>query len=108
MKKIINHDRGGTYVLCAWDTCEKSGYEAYKCVEHDYTPEGQRRYGDRLLTYVFCSERHKQYFIHSIRRAGDLPPGYRQSIVLVRSDELVGRAWSARALGHPPYPTPWV
>lgn len=77
-KKIINHDRGGTYVLCAWDTCEKPGYEMYKCVEHDSTPG----YGeDKTLTYVFCSERHRQYFIHSVIRANDLPPGFKRSII---------------------------
>lgn len=77
MKKVINHDRGGTFVMCAWDTCEKDGYEAYKAVEHDNTPG----YEERTITYVFCSERHKQYFIHSTVRGGDLPAGYKRSIV---------------------------
>jgi hypothetical protein len=76
-KKVINHDRGGTYVLCAWDTCERPGYETYKCVEHDNAPG----YEPKTLTYVFCSERHRQYFIHSLVMAGQLPPGYKRSIV---------------------------
>ena len=77
MKKVINHDRGGTYVMCAWDTCEKDGYEAYKCVERD----NANGYEPKLISYVFCSERHRQYFIHSTVRAGDLPSGFKRSIV---------------------------
>lgn len=76
-KKVINHDRGGTYVMCAWDTCEKDGLEMHKCVERDNTPG----YESRTISYVFCSERHRQYFIHSTVRANDLPPGYKRSIV---------------------------
>jgi hypothetical protein len=74
-KKVINHDRGGTYVMCAWDTCERDGYEMYKAIEHQSSASG----GD--VTFVFCSERHKQYFLHSTVRANDLPPGYKKSIV---------------------------
>lgn len=76
-KKVINHDRGGTFVLCAWDTCEKSGYECYKAVER-ISAVGHPL---QTLTYVFCTERHKQYFIHSTIRANDLPPGYKRAIV---------------------------
>lgn len=76
-KKIINYDRGGTYVLCAWDTCDKPGYEMYKCVEHD----NKSGYEDKTITYVFCTERHRQYFIHSVMRAGDLPKGFRLSMI---------------------------
>lgn len=76
-KKAINHDRGGTYVMCAWDTCEKSGYEMYKCVEYENKPG----HALHTITYVFCSERHKQYFIHSLVRANNLPPGFKRSII---------------------------
>jgi hypothetical protein len=76
-KKVINHDRGGTYVLCAWDTCERPGLECNKVVENDAAPGRERR----EINYVFCSERHRQYFIHSTVRANDLPSGYKRSIV---------------------------
>jgi hypothetical protein len=76
-KKVINHDRGGTYVMCGWDTCEKDGRESNKCVETISAPG----YPKQTLTYVFCSERHRQYFIHSTVRANDLPPGYKRAIV---------------------------
>jgi hypothetical protein len=85
MKKVINHDRGGTHVMCAWDTCEKDGYEAYKCVElvgrEPVMWHGHIHYIERTITYVFCSERHKQYFLHSTIRANDLPAGYKRAIV---------------------------
>jgi len=76
-KKVINHDRGGTFVLCAWDTCERHGYETNKCVERISRP------GQPLLTitYVFCTERHKQYFVNSIHDVNNLPPGFKRSII---------------------------
>lgn len=76
-KKVINHDRGGTYVLCAWDTCERYGFETYKAIERISAPG----YPLQTLTYVFCTERHKQYFIHSLVQANQLPPGFKKSIV---------------------------
>jgi hypothetical protein len=76
-KKVINHDRGGTYVLCFWADCEKPGYESNKCVETISAPG----YPKETLTYVFCSDRHKQYFKHSLIRANDLPPGYKRAII---------------------------
>jgi hypothetical protein len=76
-KKVINFDRGGTNVMCAWDTCEKDGYEMYKTVEHDANAGYERR----DITYVFCSERHRQYWINSIHDCNNLPAGYRSSII---------------------------
>lgn len=76
-KKVINLDRGGTHVMCAWDTCENDGLESNKCVENIGAPGHERQ----TLTYVFCSERHRQYFIHSTVRANDLPAGYKRSII---------------------------
>lgn len=76
-KKVINHDRGGTYVMCAWDTCEKPGLESNKCVER----VSAKGYPLKTLTYVFCTDKHKRYFVHSIVRANDLPPGFKRSII---------------------------
>lgn len=76
-KKVINHDKGGTHVMCAWDTCEKDAYESYKCVERISAPG----YPVQTLSYVFCSERHKQYFVHSTIMANMLPPGFKRSIL---------------------------
>lgn len=72
-KKVINHDRGGTYVMCAWDTCERNGFENNKVIIH----EGQ----GKTTTYVFCTERHRQYWINSIRDMNNLPSGYKRGIL---------------------------
>jgi hypothetical protein len=77
-KKVINLDHGGAkHVMCAWDTCEKDGLESNKCVERISAPG----YELQTLTYVFCSERHRQYWIHSTVRSGELPAGYKRSIL---------------------------
>lgn len=76
-KKVINHDRGGTYVMCAWDTCERAGYQNNRVVTHE---GAQGNVKD--ITYVFCSDRHKQYWLHSA--TGDinnLPAGFKNSIL---------------------------
>jgi hypothetical protein len=76
-KKVINFDRGGTYVMCGWDTCERDGYESFKCTVNDSAPGQEPKY----ITYVFCSERHRQYWINSIRDMNNLPAGYKRSIL---------------------------
>lgn len=77
-KKVINHDRGGTHVACAWDDCEKDGVDLHQ-VRINYgkadTPH--------IVKHVFCSERHKMFFVEGARvgRYGKLPPGYKRSII---------------------------
>jgi len=63
-KKVLSRD-SGDWLLCCWDTCEKPGYEANKAVQR-VTENSERK----TVTYVFCSERHKQYFLHSHIRYG--------------------------------------
>ena len=75
-KKVINHDRGGTHVMCAWDTCELDGYETNKVVVHEGVSGNVRD-----ITFVFCTERHKAYWLNSVRDVNNLPPGYRRSIL---------------------------
>lgn len=74
-RKVINLDRDSK-VLCAWDECSNDGYELHK-VRVNYGTA----VAPHILNYVFCSERHKQYFINSHRRYGNLPPGYRLSTI---------------------------
>lgn len=75
-KKVINLDHGGSkHVMCAWDDCTNDGYELYKVVVNDAAPG----YPDQLIRYVFCKESHKMMWVHSHRRYGHLPPGYRCS-----------------------------
>jgi hypothetical protein len=76
-KKVINLDHGGSrHVVCAWDECEKDGVDLHQ-VRVNYGK------GDtpHIVKHVFCSERHKQYWINSVRAYGRLPPGYRRSCI---------------------------
>jgi hypothetical protein len=90
-RKVINHDRGGTFIMCAWSDCDRDGYELYKVTSHEHA---QSIACDSSLakhiSYVFCSERHKQYWVactgenakelaarYGGRQAGMLPPGLR-------------------------------
>ena len=72
-KKVINRDEGGWgtptssgthYVMCAWSDCLYDGYEMFKIVERTNAPG----YEQRLVNYVFCSERHKQLWIDELYR----------------------------------------
>lgn len=78
-KKVINRDSGdGRHIICAWDTCELDGYELYK-IRVNTAEDG---YEVRYMHYVFCSERHKQYWLANCRPGSNnnLPPGYKRSI----------------------------
>lgn len=67
-KKVLNRE-SEVWLLCCWDTCEKPGYELYKVIQHASLDED--------VCYVFCTERHKQYWLHSHIRYGALPSGVR-------------------------------
>lgn len=76
-KKVINHDRGGTYVMCAWLDCEKPGYELYKVRVRTHSDKYAAT-DERVMNYVFCSERCKHHWLEDWRRS-------------MRQAELAGR-----------------
>lgn len=60
-------------VKCCWtgpgaDSCERDGLELYKIV----IPQP-----GEVIHYVFCSQRHLEYFRYSHISFGKLPPGSR-------------------------------
>lgn len=68
-KKVINLDHGGDRnVMCAWDICEKDGYEMHKVRVRDSAPGQELKY----IQYVFCCERHRDYWINSTHSYGNL------------------------------------
>jgi|HubBroStandDraft_2_1064218.scaffolds.fasta_scaffold83553_2 hypothetical protein len=79
MKKIINHDSGtGRHIICSWLDCENEAYELYKVVVNTAADGAEPRY----MTYAFCREKCKQYWLHDSRNANtnggaNLPSGYR-------------------------------
>lgn len=84
-RKAINLDKlDPAAVVCAWDDCEKHGYEMYKIV---------MREGIRTTTFLFCTEGHRQYWANATGRNaldsadrnqgriyGMQRPGYRRSL----------------------------
>lgn len=72
-KKVLSWD-SGLWILCAWDICDKEGVEMYKVRVGDGVDEytGEPKY----IQYVFCSERHKMYWVNSHVKFGKLPAGY--------------------------------
>jgi hypothetical protein len=77
MRHVLDRDHAETmddhHLLCCWDTCDQYGYENIKAVERT----GPMQY----IHYVFCSERHKQYWLNSTRDLNNLPPGFRLGIL---------------------------
>lgn len=82
-KKVINLDHAGDrHVMCAWDTCERDGLEVHKVRVKTHSDQfaGDPR-NLRYMNYVFCSERHKLYFVNSLRDCNNLPAGARLTIL---------------------------
>lgn len=74
-KYVINLDHDGDRkVACAWEDCENPGYESHKITVHNGTPGYPQD-----VHHVFCSERHKAFFLTSSIKYGYLPEGRRSS-----------------------------
>jgi hypothetical protein len=71
-RKVISSGPAHDYIICSWDDCEKYGVMLHRIVIHYGVPP--HRYD---VTHVFCSERHRQYFVNSHRDYGKLPAGYK-------------------------------
>ena len=77
VRKVLSSS-SGNWIPCCWFECERPGYELHKTIFHEHA---------RTLTcdnpvsghvnFVFCSEFHKQLYLHSHVEMGKLPPGYR-------------------------------
>ena len=81
MRKVIlrEGDIGGK-VFCAWDDCDNDGYIMFHVAINAARPGFPRQ----LERYVFCSERHRQYFLNVHRDRGlhgYLPAGERGRII---------------------------
>jgi hypothetical protein len=81
-RKVLSS--GGGWIPCVWCHMhgqENRGYELYKSVFHEHS---------RLMpcdhplathiNFVFCSERHKQYFRNSHVSMGNLPKGWASTL----------------------------
>jgi hypothetical protein len=83
-KRVIirkGQDEGGR-ILCAWDDCDRDGTTLHYhriCEHKDFVPCDSLK--AQHAQYVFCSERHRQFWLHSHRKHGQLPSGWRSSIL---------------------------
>jgi len=76
-KKVINLDASGDrHIICGWDDCERDGVDLHQ-VRINY---GTARY-PQIIKHVFCTNRHKMFFVTSHVHYGRLPPGYRRSFI---------------------------
>lgn len=76
LKKVLSFS-SGTWIKCNWFECDKPGYELHKTVFHEHAKNiacHDPRAGH--VNFIFCSERHRQLYLHSHISLGDLPPGH--------------------------------
>jgi hypothetical protein len=69
-KKVLSHNTG-TWILCAFEDCERPGFEVnHYTTNEGYEPfgmpDGTVEYRPKLLKYIFCSEGHRQLWIDCI------------------------------------------
>jgi hypothetical protein len=67
VRKALINMQTGAHLACCWEDCRRDGVQLHQV---------RVREGESTVTYVFCSERHKQYYLHSHVSYGNLPAGY--------------------------------
>ena len=77
--KILDRDNAELlddhHLLCCWDICERSANSLYWVRVDEST-----RVAPKFVTYYFCRERCKQYWLNSTRDLYNLPKGMRLSV----------------------------
>lgn len=77
-KRIVinegDHEATGGFIFCAWEDCDRDAVSLYQLVVNH-----GRESTPYVTRYAFCSERHRDYFAHSHRDHGNLPPGARST-----------------------------
>lgn len=68
---ILEGAAAGTKIFCGWDDCDLDGFALFQVVINAAKPGFPRK----LERYVFCTERHKQYWLNSHIAYGQLPSG---------------------------------
>lgn len=58
----------GDPLPCCWDECVSLAHDENKVVVTD--PGAAKK-----VHYIFCTERHRDYWLHSHKSMGNLPPG---------------------------------
>ena len=64
------------WIRCNWFECDKDGFEQFKMVVHDHSKLIPcDHYLAEHVNYIFCSERHLNYYVESPRNHFNLPAG---------------------------------
>lgn len=83
MKQKIRSFTSGDWIACVWCRMQgedRPGYEMHKTVFHEHSREYPCEHPmSQHVNFVFCSERHKQYFLNSHNDMGQLPEGFKSS-----------------------------
>ncbi len=61
----------GRILPCCWEDCERHGDARHEVAEID---------GARVSIMIFCSARHRLFYLNSSRQLGMLPPGHSRTI----------------------------
>jgi hypothetical protein len=68
--------------MCCWNDCVELAHEQHKVVVREGKDESMTQV--QTLTYVFCCQQHKMYYVHSHRDLGNLPTNYRATPGVLR------------------------
>ena len=70
--------RTGKRLECMWE-CSKPGRTEYTVIvtQGDPSEAGKNLLTPNRVHFLFCSQRHKDYFVNSHRDMGNLPAGAR-------------------------------
>jgi hypothetical protein len=79
MRRVIIREGAeeGRPVDCGWDDCTNRGFNNHRVQINEAKPGFPPKY----INYVFCCDRHRQYFLNSHRGYGMLPTGSRGGIL---------------------------
>lgn len=79
-RKVLSASTGD-WIRCCWFECGKPGFELYKSVFHEHRRDmGCDHPMSKHINFVFCSERHKQLYLHSHKDMWNLPPGHKTTL----------------------------
>ena len=53
----------GKVLRCCWSDCVRAGNNKIQFVSHE-----KDGWGTKELTYIFCSETHKRYYLEHVRQ----------------------------------------
>jgi hypothetical protein len=69
----------GVHLLCCWDTCERPGTTLHKVrIWEGVSPAS----GAPVYSWkIFCTDRHRMYYVNAPKDLNNLPRGHRLSII---------------------------